>query len=121
MTICTSFFAFSAAIATNNLSFIWHSRLGYPSNSSLHSLSSISPILQSSCSKDCMVCPLAKQRLSFPFNNKMSNCSFNLIHMDVWGPYSIATLDGFKYFLTMVDDATRATWLFLMKSKSKVK
>ena len=34
---------------------------------------------------------------------------------------STPTLDGFKYFLTIVDDATRATWLFLMKSKSKVK
>ena len=41
--------------------------------------------------------------------------------MDVWGPYSIPTLDGFKYFLTIVDDATRATWLFLMKSKSDVR
>ena len=41
--------------------------------------------------------------------------------MDVWGPYSIPTLDGFKYFLTIVDDATQATWLFLMKSKSDVR
>ena len=37
------------------------------------------------------------------------------------GPYSTPTLDGFKYFLTVVDDATRATWLFLMKSKSEVR
>ena len=41
--------------------------------------------------------------------------------MDVWGPYSVPTLDGFKYFLTIVNDATRATWLFLMKSKSDVR
>ena len=41
--------------------------------------------------------------------------------MDVWGPYSIPTLDGYKYFLTIVDDATQATWLFLMKSKSDVR
>ena len=37
--------------------------------------------------------------------------------MDVWGPYSTSTLDGCKYFLTIVDDATRATWVYLMKTK----
>ena len=41
--------------------------------------------------------------------------------MDVWRPYSIPTLVGYKYFLTIVDDATQATWLFLMKSKSNVR
>ena len=59
--------------------------------------------------------------LPFPFNNKISACAFDLVHMDVQGPYSIPTLDGFKYFLTIVDDATRATWLFSMKSKSIVR
>ena len=39
----------------------------------------------------------------------------------VWGPYPTPTLDGFKYFLTMVDDATKATWLFLTKSKYEVR
>ena len=46
------------------------------------------------------------KRLPFPFNNKISSCAFDLIHMNVWGPYSIPTLDGFKDFLTIVDDAT---------------
>ena len=61
------------------------------------------------------------KRLPFPFNNKICDCAFDLVHMDVWGPYSIPTLDGDKYFLTIVDDATRATWFFLMKSKSNVR
>ena len=34
---------------------------------------------------------------------------------------STPTLDGFKYFLTIVDDATQATWLFFMKSKFEVR
>ena len=37
------------------------------------------------------------------------------------GPYSTPTLNGFKYLLTVVDDATRATWVYLMKSKSEVR
>ena len=28
------------------------------------------------------------------------------------------TLDGFKYFLTIVDDFTRCTWVYLLKQKS---
>ena len=62
-----------------------------------------------------------KNCLPFPFNNNLSTFSFDLLHMDVWGPYSTPTLDGYKYFLTIVDDATRATWIYLMKSKYDVR
>lgn len=95
--------------------------MGHPPDSKLHSLSHVLPILHNSCNKDCIVCTLAKQkRLHFPFNNNLSNCSFYLIHMDVWGPCFVPTSEGIKYILIMVDDATRATWIFLIKSKSEV-
>ncbi|GJR51103.1 ribonuclease H-like domain-containing protein [Tanacetum coccineum] len=29
---------------------------------------------------------------------------------DVWGPYRITSKEGFKYFLTVVDDCSRAIW-----------
>ena len=51
----------------------------------------------------------------------MCDFPFDLVHMDVWGPFSIPILDGYRYFLSLVDDVTRATWLFLMKAKSEVK
>ena len=41
--------------------------------------------------------------------------------MDVWGPFSYLTSDGHKFFLTMVDDASRATWVFLLKTKFDVR
>ena len=37
------------------------------------------------------------------------------------GPFSIPTTAGHRYFLTIVDDASRATWVFLMKAKSEVR
>lgn len=40
--------------------------------------------------------------------------------MDIWGPYGHATHDGYKYFLTIVDDYSRGTWVYLMSSKSNV-
>ena len=37
------------------------------------------------------------------------------------GPFSIPTTAGHRYFLTIVDDASRATWVFLMKAKLEVR
>ena len=48
----------------------------------------------------------------------MQTLPFSLIHCDTWGPYRVSTCNGHKYFLTIVDDHTRTTWVYLMKSKS---
>ena len=49
--------------------------------------------------------------------NKPASGPFELIHSDVWGPYPVMSLIGFKYFVTFVDDFSCVTWLFLMKSR----
>ena len=117
-----SFTAFSSNNHHNKLYSLWHSRLGHPSDVKLQSLSNVFPFLQNCCTKQCTVCPLAKQKgLPFPFNNKMCDFPFDLVYMDVWGPFFVPTSDGHRYFLTLVDDATGATWLFLMKAKFEVK
>ena len=117
-----SFTAFSSYVSHANLYSLWHSRLGHPSDMKLHSLGHLFPLLHNCCTKDCIVCPLAKQkRLPFPFDNKKAVHSFDLVHMDVWGPFSIPTTARHRFFLTIVDDASRATWVFLMKAKSEVR
>ena len=40
--------------------------------------------------------------------------------MDTWGPFSIESVHGYKYFLTIVDDATRVTWVYMLQNKSDV-
>ncbi|KAL3373978.1 hypothetical protein AABB24_005776 [Solanum stoloniferum] len=45
---------------------------------------------------------------------------FYLIHVDLWGPYSTTNFDGNKYFLTIVDDFSRMSWIFLLKHKYDV-
>lgn len=42
---------------------------------------------------------------------------FQLIHLDIWGPFKVPTHNGERYFLTIVDDFSRGTWAFLMHSK----
>jgi len=38
----------------------------------------------------------------------------------MWGPYSLSSIHGHKYFLTIVDDYSRYTWVFPLKQKSEV-
>lgn len=46
--------------------------------------------------------------------------SFTLIHCDVWRRYHTTSKSGAHYFLTIVDDYSRATWVYLMAHKSEV-
>ena len=58
----------------------------------------------------CEVCELAKHKLvSFPISNKMSSFPFSLVHTDVWGPANVLNISCAKWFLTFIDDCTRAT------------
>ena len=69
---------------------------------------------------DCEICLLAKQkRLPFTPNSHVSSHRFDLIHCDLWGPFSTPTIDGCKFFLTIVDDYSRCTWVYLLKHKSQ--
>lgn len=40
--------------------------------------------------------------------------------MDVWGKFPHSTINGHNYFLTVVDDFTSTTWVYLMHFKSGV-
>lgn len=103
-------------------SILWHRRLGHPSYKVLASL----PVFDSlkvdfSESSQCDICFRAKQtRKVFPESFNKATASFALIHCDVWGPYRTPSSCGAVYFLTIVDDFSRAVWTYLMLAKSEV-
>lgn len=101
---------------------IWHIWLGHLSYARLQLISSLDPFVKFTLNHVCGVCPLAKQK-SLPFNvsNTVSNKFFELIHCDIWGPFSIISHSGYKFSLTIIDNHTRFTWLFLMKSKANTR
>ncbi|KAL6326169.1 hypothetical protein AAG906_001044 [Vitis piasezkii] len=41
-------------------------------------------------------------------------------HIDIWEPFNVSTPARHKYFLTIVDDYTRATWVYLLCAKVDV-
>lgn len=43
-----------------------------------------------------------------------------LIHSYICGPMSVKALNGFEYFLTFIDDHSRKTWIYFLKTKDEV-
>lgn len=53
-------------------------------------------------------------------SNSVSNELFDLVHADLWGPYARTTNDNCNQFLTILEDKSRTTWVFLLTNKSQV-
>lgn len=100
---------------------IWHMRLGHAPIVVLHKIDLLKSCKQHKDFSSCLVFPLARQtRFPFPSSVKKSISPFELLHMDVWGPYKQCTYNGHRFFLTSVDDYSRMTWVYLMRFKSEV-
>lgn len=99
---------------------IWHWRLGHPAANRSVSILSIDPGVSFSKKIICDVCPLGKHaRNFFPSSNIKTTAPFQLIHCDIWGSFFAPSNTDAHYFLTIVDDFSRCTWVFLMKHKSE--
>ena len=98
---------------------ILHARLGHVS------LSKMKYIDDCDCSGvteyNCGVCFHAKQhKMPFPVSTSRAGSLFDLVHIDLWGPYKVKALNGASYFLTILDDYSRVTWTFLLHNKMQV-
>jgi hypothetical protein len=117
-------FPSASATHTTSLCDLWHYRLRHISLSRLdlitdpiitHNRTFLNPI-------PCSICPLAKQRrVSFPTSAHAVLNNFDLVHCDIWGPNSVIAMDGSYFFLTIVDDHSRTTWVYMLRNKSDTK
>lgn len=60
-----------------------------------------------------------QKRLPFASTNNIFVNPFELIHYDIWGPYHINSHQGHRFFIKIVDDSTRFTWIYLIRCKSE--
>jgi len=69
----------------------------------------------------CEACIFGKNH-RIPFVKEPWHAKFplELVHTDVCGPMNISSIGGNKYFLTFIDDFSRKTWIYLLKSKDEV-
>ena len=96
--------------------------MGHPSDERLHVLKSKYPFVFADKTHMCDVCNRAKQRkLLFTLSTSHTTVIFDIIHVDIWGPCSTTSMQGFRYFFTIVDDFSRYTWIILLHAKSEVR
>jgi len=90
-----------------------HKRLGHPSSDVLSYLPNSLEVVDNTKRDVCEIFLRAKQtRSKFSISKKNAKENFDLIHYDIWGPYHTASLSGAHYFLSIVDDASRGTWVY---------
>ena len=58
--------------------------------------------------------------MSFPRHLDHRKSPFELVNTDVWDPYRTESTLEFQYFVTFIDDYSRCTWLFLMKTRAEL-
>lgn len=69
----------------------------------------------------CKECALGKYaKATFPRSKNRAKSVLGLIHLNICGPMSTKALSGVEYFLTFIDDYSRKTWIYFMKTKDEV-
>ncbi|CAI7841088.1 unnamed protein product, partial [Closterium sp. NIES-54] len=109
---------------------LWHHRLGHPSLPRLrgmHSRLLVSglprslPPLPPSPAPPCLPCIEGRQRAA-PHSSLFPTPSAPLqtLHMDMWGPAHVSGQARERYFMLVVDEYTRYTTVFPLRSKGEV-
>ena len=101
---------------------LWHFRMGHPSFERLQVMQSYYPSLHNNTNFICTTCHYAKhKRSSFSSSTSHALNNFDLIHVDIWGPCSKISMHGHCYFLTIMDDHSCFTWIYLMQTKAEAR
>lgn len=102
---------------------LWHKRLGHLSMRNICKLKQLAEGIDLDLTPElefCDSCVIANQKRR-PFNKTRPKTSrpLQVIHSDVCGPSNVVSHDGYKYFVTFIDDYTHISVVFLMKAKSE--
>jgi hypothetical protein len=69
----------------------------------------------------CEHCIYGKQiRVKFPSEVTRENGFLKLVHSDVFGPIIVPSLGGSLYYVLLIDDFSRKTWMYFLRKKSEV-
>lgn len=103
---------------------LWHQRLGHMSEKGMKMLVARGklPELKKVESEFCEPCVLGKKKkVSFAKTGKAPKSrKLELIHTDVYGPTTVASVGGNHYYVTFIDDSTRKVWVKFLMRKSDV-
>nr|GEZ93882.1 hypothetical protein [Tanacetum cinerariifolium] len=114
------------AKATSSQAWSWHRRLSHLNFDTINLLSKNDIVVGLSKLKFvkdhlCSSCELGKAKRK-SFHTKLTPSSKRrllLLHMDLCGPMRVASINGKRYVLVIVDDYSRYTWTHFLRSKDE--
>ncbi|GJT03021.1 retrovirus-related pol polyprotein from transposon TNT 1-94 [Tanacetum coccineum] len=112
--------------ASKTKSWLWHRRLSHLNFGSInhlarHGLVRGLPKLKFEKDHLCSACALGKssKKPHKPKSEDTNQEKLYLLHMDLCGPMRVASVNGKRYILVIVDDYSRFTWVKCLRSKDE--
>ncbi|GJW29198.1 retrovirus-related pol polyprotein from transposon TNT 1-94 [Tanacetum coccineum] len=113
--------------ASKTKSWLWHRRLSYLNFGAINHLARYGlfcGLLKLKFEKDhlCFACAMGKSKKK-PHKPKSEDTKprekLIFLHMDLCGPMRVASVNGKKYILVIIDDYSRFTWVKFLRSKDE--
>ncbi|GJZ27352.1 retrovirus-related pol polyprotein from transposon TNT 1-94, partial [Tanacetum coccineum] len=115
-----------ASFASKTKSWLWHRRLSHLNFGAInhlarHGLVRGLPKLKFEKDHLCSACAMGKSKKKphKPKSKDTNQEKLYLLHMDLCGPMRVASVNGKKYILVIVDDYSRFTWVKCLRSKDE--
>ncbi|GKC35433.1 integrase, catalytic region, zinc finger, CCHC-type containing protein [Tanacetum coccineum] len=112
--------------ATSTKSWLWHRRLSHLNFGYINDLTRLDlvdglPKFKYEKDNLCSACERGKKKkASYPLKLvSIDHSKLELLHMDLCGPIRVASVNGKKYILVIVDDYSRYTWVYFLHSKDE--
>nr|GEU43108.1 copia protein [Tanacetum cinerariifolium] len=112
--------------ASKTKSSLWHRQLSYLNFNTLNQLAKqglVRGLPKLKFKKDhlCSACSLGKTKKHShkPKAQDTNQEKLNLLHLDLYGPMRVETINGSKYILVIVDDYSRFTWVKFLRLKDE--
>ncbi|GKA55230.1 retrovirus-related pol polyprotein from transposon TNT 1-94 [Tanacetum coccineum] len=112
--------------ASKTKSWLWHPRLSHLNFGTInhlarHGLVRGLPKLKFEKDHLCSACAIGKSKKKphKPKSEDTNQEKLYLLHMDLCGPMRVASVNGKKYILIIVDDYSRYTWVKCLRSKDE--
>ncbi|GJR25519.1 retrovirus-related pol polyprotein from transposon TNT 1-94 [Tanacetum coccineum] len=119
-------FRMGHSVISNLESWLWHRRLSHLNFGAInhlarHGLVRGLPKLKFEKDHLCSACALGKssKKPHKPKSEDTNQEKLYLLHMDLCGPMRVASVNGKKYILVIVDDYSRFTWVKCLRSKDE--
>ncbi|KAJ9535822.1 hypothetical protein OSB04_un001023 [Centaurea solstitialis] len=105
---------------------LWHRRMCHMNFKNMNKLVKGNlvrglPTKEFSCDDHCVSCLKGKQHKSTHKSKEVNTISapLQLLHMDLFGPTNVMSIGKKSYCLVIVDDYSRFTWVFFLRTKDE--